>query len=178
MVLDIKIEDFRCKARLVTGGHIAEAPSTLTYATVMSRNVVRIAPMIAPLNDLEVKSGAILNAHVQAPVTEKVCNTLGPGSSTDARRKSVIVRALYSINSARAALRSHLAKCMESLGYESCKIYDSNKRSYHMTGYSITSIYYVMWKTFFVSIIMQMLCYSGYISPSCLSQDLANQTYA
>ena len=33
----------------------------------------------------------------------------------------VIVKALYELKSAEAAFRSHLAKCMESLGYQSCK---------------------------------------------------------
>ena len=33
----------------------------------------------------------------------------------------MIVRALYGLKSSGTALRSHLARCMESLGYESCK---------------------------------------------------------
>ena len=33
----------------------------------------------------------------------------------------MIVRALYGLKSAVAAFMSHLAKCMESLGYQSCK---------------------------------------------------------
>ena len=42
------------------------------YASVMSREIVKIALMIAALNDLEVKLGKILNAYVQASVTGKV----------------------------------------------------------------------------------------------------------
>ena len=45
----------------------------------------------------------------------------GPESSKDARKTAVNVRALYGLKSAGAAFRSHLAKCMEYLGYESCK---------------------------------------------------------
>ena len=47
--------------------------------------------------------------------------TLGPEFSKDARKTSVIGSALYGLKSAGAAFRSHLAKCMESLGYQSCK---------------------------------------------------------
>ena len=46
---------------------------------------------------------------------------MGPEFCKDARMIAVIVRALYGIKSAGAAFRSHLAKCMESLGYWSCK---------------------------------------------------------
>ena len=61
---------FRGKARFVVGGHMTEAQATITYATVVSRETVRIALMIAALNDLEVWSFNILNAYVQATVTE------------------------------------------------------------------------------------------------------------
>ena len=51
---------------------MTEAPAATTYASLVSRETVRIALMIAALNDLEVKLGDTLNAYVQAPVTEKV----------------------------------------------------------------------------------------------------------
>ena len=118
---DAKMEDFRCKARLMAGGHMTDALATTTFVSIMSREIVSIALMIAALNDLEVKSRDIFNAYVQSPVTEKVWTTLGPEFSKDARKTALIVRALYEIKSARAAFRSHLAICMESLGYWSCK---------------------------------------------------------
>ena len=106
---------------LVARGHMTKALATITYASIVSRETVRIALMIATLIDLEVKSGDILNAYVQVPVTEKVWTTLGPEFSKDARKTAVIVRALYGLKSAGAAFRSHLARCMESMGYQSCK---------------------------------------------------------
>ena len=51
---------------------MTHAPATITYASVVSRETVRIVLMITTLNDLEVKSGDILNAYVHAPVTKKV----------------------------------------------------------------------------------------------------------
>ena len=68
MVFDIKMEDFRRKARLVAGGHMTGAPATITYASVVSRETVRLALTIAALNDLEVKVGDVLNAYITAPV--------------------------------------------------------------------------------------------------------------
>ncbi len=44
---------------------------TIMYASVVSLETVRIALLMAALNDLEVKVGDVLNAYVTAPVTEK-----------------------------------------------------------------------------------------------------------
>ena len=99
MVFNVKMEDFRHKARLVAGGHMIGALSTILYASIVSKETVRIALMIAALNDLEVKSGDIINAFVQALVTERVWTTLGPDFYKDARKTVVIVRALYGLKS-------------------------------------------------------------------------------
>ena len=77
--------------------------------------------MIVALNDLVIKLGDILNAYVQAPVTENVWTTLGYAFSEDVGKTAVIARVLYVLKSPEAAFRSHLAKCMESLGYTSFK---------------------------------------------------------
>ena len=54
-------------------------------------------------------------------ITEKVWTILGPEFGKDAGKTAMIVRALSGLKSAGTAFRSHLAQCMESLGYESCK---------------------------------------------------------
>ena len=72
MIFEIKIEKFRRKARFVAGGHTTETPETLTYASVVSRESARIALTLAALNDLEVKTGDIMNAYLTAPVGEKI----------------------------------------------------------------------------------------------------------
>ena len=71
MIFDIKMEDFRRKARLVAGGHWTKAPVTITYASVVSHKMVCLALTIADLNDLEVKVGDVLNACITAPITKK-----------------------------------------------------------------------------------------------------------
>ena len=83
-VFDIKMEFFRNKTRLVIGGHMTKAPATVTYASVVSRETVRIDLMIATLNDLEDKLNDILNVYVQIPVTKKVWTTFDPEFSKDA----------------------------------------------------------------------------------------------
>ena len=54
MIFDIKMgENFRRKARMVAGGHTTEAPSSITYSSVVSRDSVRISLTIAALNNLD-----------------------------------------------------------------------------------------------------------------------------
>ena len=122
MVYDVKMENFQRKARLVAGGHMTEVTSaTMTYASVVSRESVRIALTLAALNDLEVKTADIENAYLTAPIGEKIWCTLGPEFGEDAGKRAIIVRALYGLKSAGASFRNHLADCMSHLGWESCK---------------------------------------------------------
>jgi len=121
MIFDLKMEDFKRKARLVAGGHRTDAPATITYASVVSRETVRLALMLAALNDLQVKAGDVLNAYITAPCKEKVWTTLGAEFGPEAGKNALIVRALYGLKSAGAAFRAHLASFMRQMGYSSCK---------------------------------------------------------
>ena len=40
MVFNIKMEDFRQKARLVAGGYMTKAPATITYASIVTSKTV------------------------------------------------------------------------------------------------------------------------------------------
>jgi hypothetical protein len=117
MIFDVKMEDFWQKARLVAGGSQTETPVTITYASVVSRETVRLALTIASLNDLEVKVGDVLNAYNTAPVKEKVWTILGLKFGHDSGRSAIIVRALYGHKSAGAAFWAHLASFMHQMGY-------------------------------------------------------------
>ena len=74
---------------------MTKALATIMYASMVSRGTVRIALMIATINDLEIKSDDILNGYVQATITVKVWTTLGPEFGKDAGNTAVIIRALY-----------------------------------------------------------------------------------
>ena len=94
-------------------------------------------------------------------LTQRRCGLLCIVSGKDAGKTTVIVRALCGLKSAGAAFRSHLANCIESLGYESCKA-DPDlwlKSDFGPEdGCRITPLYCVMWMTFYVSFTMQMPC--------------------
>jgi hypothetical protein len=53
MIFDVKM-DFTRKARLVAWGDLTDTPSTLTYSSVVTRESVRIAFMVAALNELDI----------------------------------------------------------------------------------------------------------------------------
>ncbi len=86
----------------MAGGHLTKAPATITYASVVSREMVHLALTFASLNDLEVKVGNVLNTIITAPVKEKVWTFLGPEFGHDSGKSAVIVRALYGLKSAGA----------------------------------------------------------------------------
>ncbi len=103
MVFDVKMEGFCRKTRLVAGGHLTKALATITCASVVSHETVRIALMLAALNDLEVKADDMLNAYIIAPVAEKIWTELGPELGNDCGKTAIVVCALYGLKSAGAA---------------------------------------------------------------------------
>jgi hypothetical protein len=121
MIIDVKMEDFRRKARFVAHGHTTYTPHAMTYASVVWRDSVRIALTLAALNDLNVKMADIDNAYLTAPITEKILTVLVPEFGDDAGKWALIFRALYGLKSADATFRNHLAECMKNLGWEPCR---------------------------------------------------------
>jgi hypothetical protein len=89
------MEDFWRKARLVAGGHMTKPPATITYASVVFCEAVRIALSMAALNDLNFKVGDVLKAYITAPITKKVWTVLGPEFGIDAGKCAIIVRACH-----------------------------------------------------------------------------------
>ena len=76
MIFDVKM-DFTRKARFVAGGHVTDPPTTLTYSSVVSRDSVRIAFLIAALNDIDVLAADVGNAYLNAETKEKFILLLG-----------------------------------------------------------------------------------------------------
>jgi hypothetical protein len=74
MVFDVEM-DFTRKARFVAGGHVTETPASTTYASVVSRESIRIAFLIAALNDLDILTADIQGAYLNAPCREQVLRT-------------------------------------------------------------------------------------------------------
>ena len=71
IIFDVKI-DLTRKARFVAGGHLTDPPTAMTYASVVSRESVRMAFLLAGLNNLEILSDDIGNAYLNAYTQEKI----------------------------------------------------------------------------------------------------------
>ncbi len=94
MIFDVKM-DFTRKARFVAGGHMTDPPASITYSSVVSRDSVRIAFMLAALNDIDKLACDIGNAYLNASPREKVYTTASHEFGTELiGRHVLIVRAL------------------------------------------------------------------------------------
>jgi hypothetical protein len=120
MIFDVKM-DFTRKARLVARGDMTAPPSTLTYSSVVSRESIRIAFLIAALNDLDVLMFDVGNAYLNASTTEKLYTIAGKEFGPDHEGKKMIIsRALYGLKSSGAAYRAHFANSLIEMGFKSC----------------------------------------------------------
>ena len=96
--------DFTHKARLVAGRHNTDPTTQLTYSSVVSRESVRIAFLIAALHDLDaIAANNVGNAYLNATTQKKVYTIAGLEFSTmDAGKIAIIVQALYGLKSSGA----------------------------------------------------------------------------
>ncbi len=99
---------------------MTDAPATTTFASVVSRETLRISLTLAGLNNLQVKVSDIENAYITAQCSEKIWTVLGPKFGSDAGKPAIVVRALYGLKSAGASFCNHLADCMKHLGFTPC----------------------------------------------------------
>ena len=121
IVFDVKM-DFTRKARWVKDGHLTRDPAESNYAGVVSRESVRIAFTYAALNGLNVATGDIKSAYLQAPSSEKHYIICGKEFPLELQgRVAIIRRALYGGKCAGSDYWKHMRTCMEHLRFKSCK---------------------------------------------------------
>lgn len=120
IVFDIKM-DLTRKCRYVAGGHKTEPPASITYASVVSRESVRIAFLVAALNQLDILAGDVQGAYLNAPCREKIYTVCGPEFGAHLVGRIAVIRlALYGLKSSGFAWRSHLAETLRSCDFTMC----------------------------------------------------------
>lgn len=93
-------------------------PIQLTYSSVVNRDSIRIAFLVAMLNDINILAADIGNTYLQAPAQEKVYTTAGPEFGPNNVGKAVIdVRAMYGLKSSGAAWRAKFSKTLRSMNF-------------------------------------------------------------
>jgi hypothetical protein len=119
LIFEVKF-DLRRKARYVAGGHLTDPPASMTYCSVVSRESVRIAFLLAALNDLDILAGDIQNAYLNAPTKEKCWFRAGDEWGANAGKQVLIVRALYGLKSSGQQWRTFLADTLQNImGFKS-----------------------------------------------------------
>jgi hypothetical protein len=117
MVFDIKL-DLTRKARFVAGGHWTDPDPVLSYSMVVTRESVRIAFLIAALNELEWKAIDIGNAYLNAQAREKVYTTAGPEFGPDKQgRPTILTWALYGLKTSGMAWHAELVETLRSMEF-------------------------------------------------------------
>ena len=101
-------------------GHVMNPPATITYESVVLREIVRIDLKLDALNGLPVKVADTKNAYMTAPLTEKIWTVLCQEFGEDSGRKAIVVWDFYGLKSAGATLWNHLEDCMHHLGFLPC----------------------------------------------------------
>jgi len=114
LIWDVKM-DLTRKARFVASGKLTDPPSSMTYASVVSRESVRIAFLIAAMNGLEILAGDIGNAYLNALTDEKIYYRAGKewGEHTEGC-VCVIKRALYGLRSSANRWRAHISSTLKN----------------------------------------------------------------
>jgi hypothetical protein len=101
---------------------MTEATKEQTFASVVSRDTVRLFFLLAALNDLDLLSCDVQNAYLAAPNKEKVwtkfTDQLGPEYKG---KRAIIAKALYGLRSSGRSFRDYLAKNLRELGFASSK---------------------------------------------------------
>jgi Reverse transcriptase (RNA-dependent DNA polymerase) len=117
IIFDVRL-DLTWKAQFNAGGHLTEAPASIAYSSVGSRDNVRIAILIAALNDLEVIACDVGNASLNTPCREKVWFVAGPEFGSRPGTVIKVVRALYGLKSSGASWRAMFNSTVLEMGFE------------------------------------------------------------
>ena len=88
----------------MAGGNLTDPPSSMTYACVVSRESIRVALLLAALNEVNMLTGDIGNAYFNAPTQEKIYYRAGlEWDESMVNSICIIVRALYGLKSSANA---------------------------------------------------------------------------
>jgi hypothetical protein len=121
MIFDIKMDgQFTRKARFVANGNkTRDMASHHTYASVVTRESVRIAFLYAALNDLKVLGCDVSNAYLNVPCREKIWVHAGPEFGNDKGAVMIVRKALYGLKSSGFLWKKMLVQNLWDIGHRS-----------------------------------------------------------
>jgi Reverse transcriptase (RNA-dependent DNA polymerase) len=116
MIFDVK-PDFTRKARFVANGSTPDAPSSMTYSSVVSRDSIRLMFLVAALNNLDVFACDIGNAYLNAQCKEKIWFRGGTEMGEDKGKVMIVTRALYGLKSSGFAWHQMMSLTLRELEF-------------------------------------------------------------
>ena len=122
LIFDVK-QDGRHKARLVAGGHLTGPKVDTYYSSVVSLRSMRIVIFLSELNELELCSGDIGNAYLEAYTKEKVCFIGGKEFAPYGHEGHllIIVKALYGLKTSGARFHEKFGEPIRDMGFHPSK---------------------------------------------------------
>ena len=121
LVFDVKQGTLQRKCRFVADGSRTET-TVPTYASVVSRESVRIAFTLAALNGLDILGADCEGAYLNADTREKLYTKCGSEFGPEYKgRYALIVRALYGTKSGSSSWRARISSIIEDLGFTMCR---------------------------------------------------------
>ena len=82
--------DFTRKACFVANGAKTEAPASIMYLSVVSRDSVKLAFLLVAVNDLDILACDIGNAYLNAPCRDKIWFKAGRECGADMGKVMII----------------------------------------------------------------------------------------
>ena len=120
VIFDVKLY-LRIKSRLVIGGHVIDSSGHEVYASTMKSISSRILMTIAAANNLDVMTGDIGNAYLNANTQEKIY------TCADAEFELVglisegtfikVINAIYGLMNSGNIWHTHLSHTLRSMGF-------------------------------------------------------------
>ena len=115
LVYNVKVTLDR-KARLVADGHLTETPHDRVYSSVVSLRGLKMAIMIAELNQLEAWCTDIGNAYLEAYTEELLYIIVGPEFEELEGHCMIIVKALYGTKTGGRTIVGEILECTQEDG--------------------------------------------------------------
>ena len=103
---------------MASNGHNTDAPASIKYSILVSRDIVRITLFIASLNDMDICTCDIGNTYINMKCREKLWTVAGKYFGlSDRVSVTIIARALYGLKSRGAAWSAKLAEKLNYTGH-------------------------------------------------------------
>ena len=100
---------------------MTEAPSLITYYSIVSRDSIRIELRILAFNELDLLACDIQNEYLTAKCREKIWTIAGPEFGSEEGSLMIVKMALYGLKSSGAAFRAKLSGVLHDLSYVTSK---------------------------------------------------------